>query len=88
MENFATLDFIHDLLNKCDSQQPDENLISSLHSALAIDGFKLVKFGGNHLRGLAEEEPEKPGDPDFATNLILVMICVMCAGFASGLTQV
>ncbi len=38
-------------------------------------------------RSLSEEEPTATG-PDLILNVILVFVCVLCAGFASGLTQV
>lgn len=67
-----------------------------------IDGYELNRISENgHLhppstfthtmlrRSLsAEGGQETATGPDLVLNIILVFICVLCAGFASGLTQV
>lgn len=62
-------------------------IVESLLQALSQDGFQLQPFV-HHLRGLAEEEPNMNDPVEVVSNLIPVIVCVICAGFASGLTQV
>jgi hypothetical protein len=63
-----------------------QDLITLLITNLAKDGYKLqidteLSFG----RQLQEEDPHST---DFIVNLVLIFLCVLFAGFASGLTQV
>ncbi len=87
----STVLFLQRLL---DSQRTDLNsnedfLFSSLQSALNTDGYALKTLQSlatnQNLRGL--EELESPGEPAFNVSIILVLICIICAGLASGLTQ-
>jgi hypothetical protein len=67
------------------------------------DGYELHRFTDpeNHLaqsttlphmmlrRSLnSQEEHQASTGPDLILNVVLVFVCVLCAGFASGLTQV
>jgi hypothetical protein len=84
MEFQATLNFVKEFVVSHDFVEDESFFLESLKSSLSSDGFILKRV--HYLRGL--EALEEPGDPEFTTNIILVFICVLCAGFASGLTQV
>jgi hypothetical protein len=59
-------------------------LMNSLSDALNKDGFGVHSL--SQTRVLAESTPSSP--VTIIENLIPVIVCVVCAGFASGLTQV
>lgn len=65
----------------------DNSATKSLIDALVKDGFQLQSLASMQQRHL-EAEPH-PTDPvEIVSNLVPVVVCVICAGFASGLTQV
>lgn len=75
------------LLASCQADSLDSDLLGGLQHALSSDGFIIQHSQGlahRYLRGLAESSG---GDIDFVS-LVMVAVCVICAGFASGLTQV
>lgn len=78
------------LIATCHSNVQEADLLGSLEQALFSDGFVIQQIrDGSHryLRGLAESEEGGEGKLD-VVSLIMVVVCVVCAGFASGLTQV
>ena len=79
----ATLSFLRELAA---SPASDESLVSSLLSALTQDGYSLHLNEPHYLRRL--ESTAEPGSTDYTVSVILVTVCVICAGCASGLTQV
>lgn len=60
-------------------------MVAPLLEALTRDGFRLVAVDHRNLRGLAESSGG--GEVD-VTALFMVAACIVCAGLASGLTQV
>lgn len=85
----ATQSFLS-LLGTCHAELQDSHLLGKLNEALSIDGYTLQKttqeLSHRFLRGLAEE-----GEPSGKVNVVavfMVILCIVCAGFASGLTQV
>lgn len=85
----ATQSFLS-LLGSCQADLQDSHLLAHLNEALSIDGYTLQKttqeLTHRFLRGLAEEE-EPSGKVDIVS-VFMVIVCIVCAGFASGLTQV
>ena len=80
----ATLAFL-----KAATGSESDNLIDSLLKALKQDGYKLAVDAPQYLRKLQEEgHTAEPGSTDYTISVVLVTICVICAGCASGLTQV
>lgn len=78
------------LLASCHSNVQAADLLGSLEQALSSDGYIIQQLhNGSHryLRGLSESEEGGEGKLD-VVSLIMVVVCVVCAGFASGLTQV
>ena len=76
------------LLHSCQFSNVDSSLSlsDSLQQALYLDGYTLQKVQdvSRNLRGLAESS----GGGLDVTSLVMVGICIVCAGLASGLTQV
>lgn len=69
----------------------DSSLLESLVQALSQDGVNVPAsyYNDYHLRRqLAEETPDMSDPAVVISNLVPVIVCVICAGFASGLTQV
>lgn len=87
MDIRSSLILMQNLLQKHDIDQDYNFLVDSLQSALQEDGFGLQSLTHrilkNHHHGF-----EKPGDPNFPYSVFLVLFCLVCAGLASGLTQV
>lgn len=85
----ATQSFLN-LLGSCQAELHDSQLLGKLNEALSIDGYTLQKttqeLSHRFLRGLAEEEAPS-GKVDIVA-VFMVILCIVCAGFASGLTQV
>lgn len=79
----ATLSFLRELSAL---PQSDSGLVHSLITALSQDGYSLKPYEHHYLRRL--ESQAQPGSADYTVSVILVTICVICAGCASGLTQV
>lgn len=77
------------LLHSCQFNNADSSisLSESLQQALYLDGYSLHRMQDitRNLRGLSEESGGGGLD---VTALIMVGVCILCAGFASGLTQV
>lgn len=70
-----------------DASLNGDGVVALLLAALTSDGFRL-EYGrdeSRNLRGLAESS--NGGDLD-VTSLVMVAVCIICAGLASGLTQV
>ena len=70
-------------------------LFSHVIGALQQDGYELHRIEQqqpyehhHHLRRMAEEQHADPNSSAFILNICLVFVCVICAGLASGLTQV
>ena len=70
-------------------------LFSHVIGALQQDGYELHRIeqqqpyeDHHHLRRMAEEQHPDPNSSAFMLNVGLVLMCVVFAGFASGLTQV
>ena len=90
-----TLKFLREVSNGCGILPSDEStLIQTLIAALSKDGqahqFNIYGQGdeihSHHMRGLSGNTMSN--DSSVTQNLILVFLCVMMAGLASGLTQV
>ena len=85
----ATQSFLS-LLGSCQTELQESHLLGKLNEALSIDGYTLQKttqeMTHRFLRGLAEEE-QPSGKVDIVA-VFMVILCIVCAGFASGLTQV
>ena len=85
----ATQSFLS-VLGSCQAELQDSQLLAQLNKALSIDGYTLQKttqeLSHRFLRGLAEEEAPS-GKVDIVA-VFMVILCIVCAGFASGLTQV
>jgi hypothetical protein len=60
----------------------DEELISRLFQSLEVDGYHCQ----HESRQLSDQLT--PSDSAFVTYIILVMLCILCAAAANGLTQV
>ena len=78
------------VLGSCQEEFQDSDLLGRLHYVLAQDGYaiqQLQEVPHRFLRGLAEEEGEASGG-NFLVSVFMVILCIVCAGFASGLTQV
>ncbi len=84
MELETTLKFLRSLTEDTYFEAEDNVLLDLLKRSLGVDGYNLKQV--HYLRGL--EALESPNDPEFIVNLICIFLCVLCAGFASGLTQV
>ena len=72
-----------------DGGEPLEAMAGELLRALADDGFRLEALStvtARNLRGLAESSGGGGGANVLA--LVMVAACIICAGLASGLTQV
>lgn len=86
----ATQSFLS-VLGSCQAGLQDSQLLAQLNEALSIDGYTLQKttqeLSHRFLRGLAEEEEAPSGKVDVVA-VFMVILCIVCAGFASGLTQV
>lgn len=78
------------LQNLQTSDSVDPSLLDSLVQALLQDGVNVPAsyYSHNLRRGLAEEAPQMNDPVEVISNLVPVIVCVICAGFASGLTQV
>lgn len=84
MELQHTMDFLKAIAADVVNEKINyEDLVKDLKSSMLSDGFGRIQY----LRGL-HESVEGPNNPDFGISLFLVFLCVLCAGFASGLTQV
>lgn len=82
-----TLAFLQSLgCHASESGALDSSLVENLLSSLVEDGFTLKSTQTFHLRRLESSPDTSPAA--MVSNLIPVAICVICAGFASGLTQV
>lgn len=64
----------------------DSNLLSLFHDAALRDGLYFQEASRSHLRGLSSSTSSS--NSGTIMNVILVLVCVICAGLASGLTQV
>ena len=76
------------LLGSCQAEFSESELLGKLHQALNSDGYAVQSFQSSphrFLRGLAEES--SGGGVDILS-VMMVIVCIVCAGFASGLTQV
>jgi hypothetical protein len=62
---------------------PDDELMSRLFLSLEADGYQ-CQIESRQL----SEQPLTPSDSEFVTYVILVMLCILCAAAANGLTQV
>jgi len=86
----ATQSFLS-LLGSCQAELQESHLLAQLNEALSIDGYTLQRttqeLSHRFLRGLAEEEAAPSGKVDIVA-VFMVILCIVCAGFASGLTQV
>lgn len=84
-----TLAFLQKLISEPAYQYvSDEELLLQLKDVITNDNFCSAEISEPHyLRGLAESEKVTSG-PEFIESLILVATCIICAGLASGLTQV
>lgn len=79
------------LLASCQSHVQAADLLGGLQQALSSDGYIIQQLqDGSHryLRGLSEHSEEGGEGKLDVVSLIMVVVCVLCAGFASGLTQV
>jgi hypothetical protein len=88
-----TLQFFHDCL-KDSNDNPQCNdgsfWLESLSTHLKMDGYEIrtaVEQTTGFFASRRSLEGEVSGD-SFYTDLVLIFLCVMCAGLASGLTQV
>lgn len=69
----------------CDVQSAGgQQIFHELLDHLQYDGFDLRNFEGNSHRMLQQDTSQS----SLIMNLIVAFICVVCAGLASGLTQV
>ena len=86
----ATQSFLS-LLGSCQAELQESHLLAQLNEALSIDGYTLQRttqeLSHRFLRGLAEAEAAPSGKVDIVA-VFMVILCIVCAGFASGLTQV
>lgn len=69
----------------CDGSVAPSSLTAQLARALQEDGYELQHTGNviRSLRGLAESSERVD-----VIALVMVGVCILCAGLASGLTQV
>ncbi len=98
MDTFPqTIQFLEEHLAMGNVQHNSTMLLFKLLQTISSDGFSLVPVEdptvafdhhppGQHLRRL--QETSDPNSSEFVMNLVLALVCVICAGFASGLTQV
>lgn len=86
VETEAFLNILHSCQH--DKIAAGVSLRETLQQALYIDGYVLHKLDiQRSLRGLAESSESSGGGVN-VTALLMVGLCILCAGFASGLTQV
>lgn len=84
---YATRDYLLSLRNCSLHREVDPStLLEELLFSLGRDGFKIKEIGDLHrnLRGLSESS----GGGVNVTALVMVAVCIIFAGLASGLTQV
>jgi hypothetical protein len=85
-----TVHFLERLSQNNANLDSPEHLMYLLISNLSVDGYELHSAGdviSDRSRNLQSESVDT-SSPDFATNIVLIGVCVLFAGFASGLTQV
>jgi hypothetical protein len=85
-----TLSFLHGLV---DNSLPhggtfDNSLLQSLSDHLKMDGFQIQTFPEESIYHMRRLEGEADTGSALILDIVLIVICVLCAGFASGLTQV
>jgi hypothetical protein len=87
-----TLSFLHGLVDKSlpYAATLDSSLLHSLSQHLKLDGYRIQSFPEENLHHLRRLEADGAADTGSAliVDVVLIVICVLCAGFASGLTQV
>jgi hypothetical protein len=65
-----------------------QSILSDLLDHLKMDGYDVADCSQCSRRFLAGQAHAEQGSTTFITDVVLVVVCVVCAGFASGLTQV
>lgn len=80
-----TLKYLNSLSSFRHEDIPNDHLLHSLFESLSADG---LNFNCETPRSRFLGEMLKPSDSQFVTYIILVMICILCAAAANGLTQV
>lgn len=68
--------------SKIEVIESDYDIINGLYESLAIDGH-ICQSSARNLSDILTAS-----DPQFVTYIILVMVCIICAAGANGLTQV
>lgn len=86
MEIRSTFAAMEALFLKHDINAEYPYFLEAFQSSLRSDGYELHRISQRYLR--VNDGLEKPGDEDFPYTILLVVICLVCAGLASGLTQV
>lgn len=85
-----TVHFLEVLTHNNTNFGTHDHLMSLLISNLSVDGYELNFVGdiiADRSRRL-QSEPVDTSSPEFAMNIVFICVCVLFAGFASGLTQV
>lgn len=84
-----TINFINSNFIFKNSHESIDNILPNLISAIKSDGYQIESNTiQDQIRRLSECEESRPEGFEFFVYFMMVCICVICAGFASGLTQV
>ena len=86
----TSISCMNQLSGSLDADNEPIRVLQSLLTALRDDGYALindVSSSSIDSRLLSESQSSSGGSVN-ATAIVLVLVCVICAGLASGLTQV